>query len=139
MKTNKFIGILTPGIDRLKRFYVSSFVPLRSRPLNIFLAFICLWLTLIPPAIAADLTNGAAVFEARCVGCHVNGGNIVRRNKTLKQKALQKFGMDSIEAVEAIVTNGKNSMSAYKDKLTEEQIHDVAAYVLDRAAADWRS
>lgn len=47
--------------------------------------------------------------------------------------------MDSIEAVEAIVTNGKNSMYAYKDKLTAEQIHDVAAYVLDRAAADWRS
>ncbi|MEP0958631.1 cytochrome c6 PetJ [Leptolyngbya sp. FACHB-1515] len=107
--------------------------------LGILLAFICLWLTLIPPAFAADLANGAAVFEARCVGCHVNGGNIVRRNKTLKQKALQKFGMDSIEAVEAIVTNGKNNMSAYKDKLTEEQIHDVAAYVLDRAAADWRS
>ena len=63
----------------------------------------------------------------------------MRRNKTLKQKALEKFEMNSIEAVEAIVANGKNSMSAYKEKLTEEQIHDVAAYVLDRAAADWQS
>lgn len=95
-------------------------------------------LAFIPSAFAADLANGAAVFEVRCAGCHVNGGNIVRRNKTLKQKALEKFEMNSIEAVESIVTNGKNSMFAYKGKLTEEQIHDVAAYVLDRAAADWK-
>lgn len=46
--------------------------------------------------------------------------------------------MDSLEAVTAIVTNGKNNMSAYKDRLNEQEIQDVAAYVLEQADKGWR-
>ncbi|MBE9052983.1 c-type cytochrome [Nostocales cyanobacterium LEGE 11386] len=90
------------------------------------------------PAIAADINNGAQVFSVHCAGCHINGGNIIRRGKNLKKKALKKYEMDSMEAVTYIVTNGKNNMSAYKDRLTEQQIQDVAAYVLEQAEMDWR-
>lgn len=90
------------------------------------------------PASAADTVNGAEIFNVHCVGCHVNGGNIVRRGKTLKKKALKKYGMDSVEAIASIVTNGKNNMSAYKDRLTQQQIQDVTAYVLEQAKKDWR-
>jgi cytochrome c6 len=90
------------------------------------------------PVLAADIANGAKVFSVQCAGCHINGGNIIRRGKTLKQKALKKYGMDSIEAVTSIVTNGKNNMSAYKDRLTTQEIEDVSAYVLERAEKDWR-
>ncbi|NBQ36890.1 MAG: cytochrome C6, partial [Synechococcus sp.] len=44
-----------------------------------------LWIAPAPAHAAAD---GAALFEAHCVGCHLNGGNIIRRGKTLKLKAL---------------------------------------------------
>lgn len=100
----------------------------------------CLSLTSIftSSAHAANLVNGTQIFEVHCVGCHINGGNIVRRGKTLKKKALKKYGMDSLEAISSIVTNGKNNMSAYKDRLTSEQIQDVAAYVLEQSAKDWR-
>ena len=87
---------------------------------------------------AADTANGAEVFSVHCAGCHINGGNIVRRGKNLKKKALKKYGMDSVEAITSIVTNGKSNMSAYKDRLTEQQIQDVAAYVLEQADKDWR-
>jgi cytochrome c6 len=87
---------------------------------------------------ATDTVNGAEVFSVHCVGCHINGGNIVRRGKTLKQKALVRNGMDSLEAIAAIVTNGKNNMSAYRDRLTEQQIQDVAAYVLEQSSQNWR-
>jgi cytochrome c6 len=90
------------------------------------------------PAIAADINNGAQVFSVHCAGCHINGSNIIRRGKNLKKQALTKYGMDSIEAVTSIVTNGKNNMSAYKDRLTEQQIQDVAAYVLEQAEMGWR-
>ncbi|RCJ18224.1 cytochrome C6 [Nostoc minutum NIES-26] len=90
------------------------------------------------PASAADTVNGAEIFSVHCAGCHINGGNIVRRGKNLKKKALKKYGMNSIEAIASIVTNGKNNMSAYKDRLSEEQIQDVAAYVLEQADKDWR-
>lgn len=88
---------------------------------------------------AADLMTGAAVFEVHCAGCHVNGGNIIRRGKNLKQPALQKNGYATVEAIAQIVANGKANMSAYKDRLTAEEIESVAAYVLDRAAAGWKS
>nr|WP_242053549.1 c-type cytochrome [Nostoc parmelioides] len=90
------------------------------------------------PANAADTVNGEQIFSVHCAGCHINGSNIIRRGKNLQKKALKKYGMDSLEAVEAMVTNGKNNMSAYKDRLSEQEIQDVAAYVLEQAEKGWR-
>ncbi|MEL6496500.1 MAG: c-type cytochrome [Cyanobacteria bacterium J06623_7] len=94
-----------------------------------------------PNAIATpevDLVNGGAVFKANCAGCHVNGGNIVRRGKNLKLKTLHKRKLDTEEAIATLVTNGKGIMSAYGDKLTAEEIADVSAYVLQRAEQNWK-
>ncbi|MCZ0898934.1 c-type cytochrome, partial [Microcoleus sp. HI-ES] len=73
-----------------------------------------------------------------CAGCHINGSNIIRRGKNLKQKALKKYGMDSIANISNLVTNGKGIMPAYKDRLSEQQIIDVSAYVLSQAETDWK-
>ncbi|MEG3849753.1 c-type cytochrome [Microcoleus sp. herbarium19] len=82
--------------------------------------------------------TAAEVFTANCAGCHINGGNIIRRGKNLKQKALKKYGMDSIANISNLVTNGKGIMPAYKDRLSEQQIIDVSAYVLSQAETDWK-
>ena len=107
----------------------------------LLLATAMLSLTCKAPAIAADfpsgLAHGSEIFNTNCAGCHANGGNIVRRNKTLKLKALSKFGMDSIAAIADIGANGKNNMSAYKERLSKQEIAEVAAYVLAQAEAGW--
>ena len=90
--------------------------------------------TAITPATA----TAAEVFSANCAGCHINGGNIIRRGKNLKQKALKKYGMDSITNISNLVTNGKGIMPAYKARLSEQQIIDVSAYVLSQAETDWK-
>ncbi len=90
------------------------------------------------PVLAADLADGAKVFQAECSGCHVNGGNIIRRGKNLKLRALHRNKVDSLESISALVTNGKNIMSAYGDRLTATEIENVAAYVLERAENNWR-
>lgn len=96
---------------------------------------------LIPHTLAmnipADTTHGGKIFKANCAGCHINGGNIIRRGKNLKLRALKRYKMDSVEAISAIVANGKNNMSAYKDRLIVTEIRDVAAYVLEQAEAGW--
>ncbi|MBE9004283.1 c-type cytochrome [Fortiea sp. LEGE XX443] len=102
------------------------------------LIILLLTTTFTLPVSANDLANGSQIFSVHCAGCHINGGNIIRRGKNLKKQALKKYGMDSIEAITSIVTNGKSNMSAYKDRLTEKEIQDVAAYVLEQAAKDWR-
>ena len=89
-------------------------------------------------AIAADATSGANIFEVHCVGCHINGGNIVRRGKTLKQGALKKNGVDSVETIAALVTNGKNNMPAYRDRLSAQEIQAVSVYVLEQATKGWK-
>ena len=107
------------------------------RPLLIIM-LIVLSFTFSPPALAADTANGAKIFSVHCAGCHVNGGNIVRRGKTLKKRALKRNGMDSLDAIAFLVANGKNNMSAYKDRLTAKEIEDVSAYVLEQAENNWR-
>jgi cytochrome c6 len=102
------------------------------------LIFTLLTISFNQPAFAADTANGAKIFDVHCAGCHLNGSNIVRRGKNLKLKALKKYSMDSTEAIASIVANGKNNMSAYKDRLSEQQIQDVAAYVLQQAEKGWR-
>nr|WP_242048389.1 MULTISPECIES: c-type cytochrome [Nostocales] len=102
------------------------------------LIILLLTTTFTLPANASDTANGAQIFSLHCAGCHINGSNIIRRGKNLKKQALKKYNMDSIEAITSIVTNGKSNMSAYKDRLSEQEIHDVAVYVLEQAAKDWR-
>lgn len=92
-----------------------------------------------PDALAADTSNGAKIFSANCAACHMDGGNIVKRGKNLKQKALKRYDMDSLEAIAYLVENGKNAMPAYKDRLSNQQILNVSAYVLEQAAAGWKS
>jgi len=90
------------------------------------------------PALAADSANGAKVFSANCAACHAGGKNLVQANKNLKKDALEKYGMNSAEAIISQVTNGKNAMPAFKGRLTSAQIEDVAAYVLGEAEKDWK-
>jgi cytochrome c6 len=90
------------------------------------------------PALALDIDNGARVFEVHCVGCHVKGGNIIRRGKTLKQKALQKNKVDTLAAIAQLVTYGQGIMSAYQNRLTADEIQNVSAYVLEQAQKEWR-
>lgn len=107
--------------------------------LAFFLTLIVAW-SIVPSAgvIAAETNPGAEIFQVHCAGCHINGGNIIRRGKTLKQKALKKYGVDSLEAIATLVTNGKNNMPAFAERLSEQQIQTVSAYVLEAAAKDWR-
>ena len=93
--------------------------------------FVCL------PVMAAETINSAKIFQANCAGCHPNGGNIIRRGKNLKLRVLRRNKLDSQAAIVTLVTNGKNNMPAYQDRLTEEEISVVSAYVLERANQGW--
>jgi cytochrome c6 len=103
-------------------------------------SIVALWAIFAPSSAWAQGVTAAqpvALFEVHCAGCHLNGGNIVRRGKTLQLKALQKNSVDSVGAIAALIANGKNNMPAYRSKLTAPQIDALAHYVLDRAKKGW--
>jgi len=106
--------------------------------ITIFISAIALIIFVTTPVLAASTTETATLFTNNCAGCHINGGNIVRRGKNLKSKTLKKFGMDSVDAIAQLVKNGQNAMPAYKGRLTEQQIFDVSAYVLEQAKRNWK-
>ena len=108
-----------------------------------FLFLIVIFLTALflpfnAPVLAADISKGAKIFEQNCAGCHPHGGNIIRRAKNLKKKALYKNKMDSLEAISSLVTNGKNNMSAFQDRLSLSEIEAVSKYVLEQAERNWQ-
>ena len=99
---------------------------------------IAFWRSVNLSALATDTNNSAKIFQANCAGCHAKGGNIVRRRKNLKSKALHRNKVDNLEAIVDLVTNGKNNMPAYSDRLTPAEIEAVSAYVLEQAATGWK-
>lgn len=103
----------------------------------ILLVITVLTLAFERPAIAADTANGAKIFSANCAACHTGGRNIVAAAKTLKKEALEKYSMNSLESIVHQVQNGKNAMPAFKNRLNDKQIEDVADYVLEQADKGW--
>jgi cytochrome c6 len=93
--------------------------------------------TLASPAIAGDAASGAKIFSANCAACHAGGKNVINGAKTLQKEALDKYEMSSIEAITYQVNNGKNAMPAFKGRLTDAQIDDVATYVLSQSESGW--
>lgn len=106
--------------------------------LSVFLVAIALFsFTLTCPALAADTVNGAKVFSANCAACHAGGRNVIMADKTLKKEALTKYDMNSLNSIVTQVTMGNNAMPAFRGRLTDQQIEDVATYVLEQAEKGW--
>jgi len=80
---------------------------------------------------------GARLFEAHCAGCHVNGGNIIRRGKTLRMAALERQGVASEAAIAAIAAGGVGQMSGYAGVVGEDGVAPGGARVWLQAPAGW--
>ena len=88
-----------------------------------------------------NLDNGSLVFSANCAACHMGGGNVIQASRTLSQSDLQAhleaYANDHLDAIEQQIENGRNAMPAYRSKLTDQDIADVAAFVEDQAERGW--
>ena len=80
---------------------------------------------------------GAVLFEQHCAGCHINGGNIIRRGKNLKLKTLEREQIATVDAIAAIAREGRGQMSGYADVLGSDGDQLVAEWVLMQAQNAW--
>ena len=92
-------------------------------------------LTICPIVIAEE--SGQDLFISHCAGCHVNGGNIIRRGKTLRLSALKRNGVDSQEEIAKIAREGIGIMSGYKNVLGEGGDKQVAIWIFEQAQNAW--
>lgn len=89
-------------------------------------------------ALSSPPTTAQELFTQHCAGCHPNGGNIIRRRKTLKQRALERNHVNSVEEITTLIVKGKGIMSAYGDRLSNDEINLLATYVWENAQANWQ-
>ena len=82
-------------------------------------------------------SKGESLFIEHCSACHVNGGNIIRRSKTLKLKQLQKNGIDNPQAIAQIARNGIGIMSGYKEFLGNDGDKLVAEWIWEQSQKAW--
>lgn len=121
----------------IKRNVAAAAVDQSRAPWPVALAAVAVVMGMAPAANAtADLALGAQVFNGNCAACHQGGRNVVQPEKTLDKAALEQYldGGFNIEAIVYQVENGKGGMPAWADRLDEEEIQSVAAYVYKQAA-----
>tara|TARA_B100000700_G_C14968362_1_gene820028 strand:- start:389 stop:754 length:366 start_codon:yes stop_codon:yes gene_type:complete len=87
--------------------------------------------------LAFDHDSGEQIFLQHCSGCHVKGGNIVRRGKTLKLSALKKNGIDNPEAIAKIAREGIGIMNGYEEILKRGDDELVAKWIWKQAQKAW--
>tara|TARA_B100000945_G_C19905074_1_gene377931 strand:- start:87 stop:464 length:378 start_codon:yes stop_codon:yes gene_type:complete len=80
---------------------------------------------------------GKNLFEKNCAGCHINGGNIIRRSKNLKISSLNRNGIDDPEAIAKIARQGIGIMDGYKDQLGDNGDQIVANWIWGQAQKAW--
>nr|YP_010851336.1 cytochrome c553 [Echinothamnion hookeri]WGH14421.1 cytochrome c553 [Echinothamnion hookeri] len=80
-----------------------------------------------------DLDAGEQVFSQNCAGCHAGGNNSVNPLKSLKLDDLKKYEKSSIETIQYQVENGFGLMPSFASRLSDEEILNVAHFVLSQA------
>ena len=88
-------------------------------------------------ALVLVVPDGATLFQQHCVGCHVNGGNIIRRGKTLRLAALERQDLASREAIAQIAAAGIGQMGGYQAVLGDAGVEAVASWVWQQAQDGW--
>ena len=79
---------------------------------------------------AAQAADGKALYDAKCAMCHGKDGvakPMAKGSANFNDAKWQEA--TKVEAIETVITDGKNKMKGYKDKMSGEEIKAVATYV----------
>jgi mono/diheme cytochrome c family protein len=93
-------------------------------------AIVCLATIMAAPALAQD--SGADTFKTKCLMCHgADGTANTPAGKAFKAASFKDpmVTTKSNEELAAIIKSGKDKMPSFKDKLTDDQINAVIAYI----------
>ena len=95
------------------------------------------FLSLPKQLVALDTDSGKNLFKNHLAGCHINGGNIIRRSKNLKISSLKRNGIDDPETIAKIARQGVGIMSGYEDELGDNGDKIVANWVWEQSQKAW--
>lgn len=79
-------------------------------------------------SLAGAARADAALYAQKCASCHGKDGKPSAVGQKMGAKDLGASKLSEAEMV-AVISGGKGKMTAYKDKLTEAEIHSLAKFV----------
>jgi cytochrome c6 len=80
-----------------------------------------------------DLESGKTLFVSNCNVCHLGGSNLIIPEKNLKKETLELNGMNDVNSIVYQIINGRNGMPAFGGRLNENEILNIAEYVLSQS------
>jgi mono/diheme cytochrome c family protein len=78
---------------------------------------------------AARVHAGQDIFTHKCLQCHSLNEGEVRLGPSLYGEMKQPHPKKSATEIRAILENGKGKMPSFKDKLTNQDIDNLLAYL----------
>jgi cytochrome c6 len=79
-------------------------------------------------AFAGAAHADAALYQQKCASCHGKDGKPTTVGQKMGAHDLTATKLSEKE-IEGVIANGKGKMTAYKEKLTPDQIGSLAKYV----------
>lgn len=82
--------------------------------------------------IGHPVSEGGGTFKAKCAACHgADGSGNTSVGKTLKIRDLRSAEVQAQSDAQLfnIISKGKGKMAAYGKSLSQEQIHELVAFV----------
>ncbi len=89
---------------------------------------ILLALVVVAAASAARAEDAAALFQKKCAMCHGKDGKGTPSGQKMGAKDLTAVKASEAD-LEKVIANGKGKMTAFKGKLSDDEIKSVAKYV----------
>ena len=77
------------------------------------------------PTRAANAANGAALYKAACVACHGESGTGGHGGGPTLLNA------PAVAAIREVTTTGRNNMPVFRDVYNQDEIQDIAAYIVE--------
>ncbi len=82
-------------------------------------------------ATATAFAGGGDIFKAKCAACHPNGGNIMKKEKSLHKKDLEANKLKTAGDLVKYMRNPGPGMTKFDAKsLPDKDAKEVAEYIL---------
>jgi mono/diheme cytochrome c family protein len=97
-----------------------------------FIPFLALVLLCVP--VAQAQSNAEANYKAKCASCHgPDGTGSTPAGKAMKVRDFHspEVQKETVAELADVISNGRNKMPKYSDKLKDTEIKDLAEYVHD--------
>ena len=81
--------------------------------------------------VEATQPSGEALFKQHCAVCHVDGGNLIAPQKTLRKKDREANNVKTVEAIVKTLRKPGPGMTAFNEKtIPEKDARAIAEYIL---------